>query len=50
MASPSMEGVKHVDMERVVVDFHQYLGTRLGNLNPTNLFEDDAGPLWKNAK
>lgn len=50
MASPSMKGGKLVDMERVVVDFHQFLGTRLGNLGATNLFEDEAVSLWRNAK
>jgi len=39
-----------VDMERVIVDFHQFLGTRLGNKQPTNLFEDEAAEQWKNAK
>jgi len=50
MASPSMKGGKLVDMERVIVDFHQFLGTRLGNKQPTNLFEDEAAEQWKNAK
>ncbi len=50
MMSPSMQGGKLVDMERVVVDFHQFLGARLGNTNPTQLFEDEAASQWKNAK
>lgn len=50
MASPSMQGGKLVDMERVIVDFHQFLGTRLGNMSATNLFEDEAALLWKSAK
>jgi len=49
MTSPSMKGGKLVDMERVVVDFHQFLGTRLGDRGSTQLFEDEAATLWKNA-
>ena len=45
-----MQGGKLVDMERVIVDFHQFLGTRLGNMSATNLFEDEAALLWKSAK
>jgi len=50
MSSPSMKGGKLVDMERVIVDFHAFLGTRLGNEKPTSLFEDDAAALWKSAE
>ena len=44
------KGGKLVDMERVVVDFHRFLGTRLGQLSGTALFEDEAAARWKNAK
>ncbi len=50
MTSRSMKGGKLVDMERVVVDFHQFLGTRLGNMGATNVFEDEAATLWKAAE
>ncbi len=49
MSSKLSKGGKLVDMERVVVDFHQFLGTRLGDLPQTALFEDEAAALWKNA-
>ena len=50
MSSKLSKGGKLVDMERVVVDFHQYLGTRLGGLPRTDLFEDEAAARWRNSK
>ncbi|MGI9327525.1 MAG: aromatic ring-hydroxylating oxygenase subunit alpha [Pseudomonadales bacterium] len=49
MRSKFGSGGKLVDMERVVVDFHQFLGTRLGGLPATQLFEDDAANQWRNV-
>lgn len=49
MRATQTKGGKLVDMERVVVDFHQFLGTRLAKLPPTTLFEDDAAATWKQA-
>lgn len=50
MQSKLSKGGKLVDMERVVVDFHQFLGTRLGQLPCTPLFEDEAAARWKSAE
>ena len=49
MNSKLSRGGKLVDMERVVVDFHQFLGTRLGGLPPTALNRDDAAQQWLEA-
>ena len=49
MGSRLTQGGKLVDLERVVVDFHQFLGTRLGGGEPTQLFEDNAAAQWKTA-
>jgi phenylpropionate dioxygenase-like ring-hydroxylating dioxygenase large terminal subunit len=50
MSSKLSKGGKLIDMERVVVDFHQFLGTRLGDLPRTSLFEEEAAARWKNEK
>ena len=50
MRSRHAKGGKLVDMERVVVDFHNYLATRLGQLPATPLFEDTAAKRWKSTK
>ena len=50
MGSKLSRGGKLVDMERVVVDFHQFLASRLGNKQPSPLFEDDSARLWKTGK
>ena len=47
MRSRLTRGGKLVDMERVVVDFHQYLGTRLGGLPASDHFEGEAARMWK---
>lgn len=49
MRSTLTKGGKLVDMERIVVDFHNYLGTRLGGLQRTTLFEDESATRWKAA-
>ena len=50
MNSKRGSGGKLVDMERVVVDFHQFLATRLGQLPPTNFHEDEQAKLWRGAE
>lgn len=50
MYSKLSKGGKLVDMERIVVDFHQFLGTRLGGVPPTDLYEDEFSERWKSAK
>ena len=49
MSAQRTHGGKLVDMERVVVDFHQFLGTRLSGSAATNLFEDQAAARWRAA-
>ncbi|MEM7363969.1 MAG: aromatic ring-hydroxylating dioxygenase subunit alpha [Pseudomonadota bacterium] len=49
MQSRLGRGGKLTDMERVVVDFHQYLATRLGGSAPTPLFEEEAATAWREA-
>ena len=46
MESRISSGGKLVDMERVVVDFHQYWGGRLGQLPPTERFDDEMAQPW----
>lgn len=50
MGSTRSKGGKLVDMERVVVDFHQFLATRLGGLAPTSLHESEDAEKWREAK
>ena len=50
MKSRLAKGGKLVDMERVVVDFHQFLSSRLGATGKTDVFEDEAATLWRNAR
>ena len=47
MNSKLSRGGKLVDMERVVVDFHQFLASRLGDSQPSAYFEDEAASLWR---
>jgi len=47
MRSRHSKGGKLVDMERVVVDFHNYLATRLGQFPKTAFYEDAAAARWK---
>ena len=49
MRAQRTHGGKLVDMERVVVDFHHYLGTRLMGSQPTALHEDEAASRWRAA-
>lgn len=50
MHSRLARGGKLVDMERVVVDFHQFLGTRLGGVQPTALFEGELATQWRSQR
>lgn len=47
MQSRLASGGKLVDMERVVVDFHQFLASRLGNAAPSPYFEDEQASVWR---
>ncbi len=49
MGSRLMQGGKLVTMERVVVDFHHYLASRLSSGNPSKFFQDEAASRWLNA-
>ena len=42
-------GGKLVDMERVVVDFHQFLASRLGGGSASPRFEDESAQKWREA-
>ena len=46
MQSKLARGGKLVDMERVVVDFHRFVGSRLGGTPPSTFFQDEAGSQW----
>lgn len=46
MTSSNAAGGKLVDMERVVVDFHQYLATRLSGGSDTPFYEDEGAKIW----
>lgn len=50
MRSRLSKGGKLVDMEQVVVDFHNYLGVRLGERPRTALLEEEMASRWKRAR
>ncbi|MEM1232111.1 MAG: aromatic ring-hydroxylating dioxygenase subunit alpha [Pseudomonadota bacterium] len=47
MRSQRSKGGKLVDMEQVIVDFHQFLASRLGGTPPSPYFEDENAALWR---
>lgn len=47
MSARCARGGKLVDMERVLVDFHHYLATRLASLPATELYEEEHARLFK---
>ena len=50
MLARHSRGGKLVDMERVVVDFHQFLASRLGGETPSSYFEDEHAEIWRGAE
>lgn len=50
MNSTHTQGGKLVDMERILVDFHQYLASRLFNSEPDTFYQSDNADMFLNPK